>query len=527
MALLPADLVVENAVVWSGGSLTKSSFVAIRDGRFVYVGKPDSSWIGGDTVRVDAQGKVLLPGFIDSHTHLVQGGVALTQLDLRDADTKAKFLAKIKAWADSKPGKGTIFGYAWSAESWPEKTQPTRWDVDSVTGDRPAVLARMDGHSVLLNSAALKSLKITKDTKSPEGGSVDKDPQTGEPTGLLRESAMSMAAFMQPPRNGQTLADGLRAAVQMANRNGITAVSEICSVGDFQRYVTYGKENPTLRFSLYPRASDWTSEVRAVREFAGVPGWVHANGLKCYMDGTLGSRTAWMLEPFTKPLPDQKSLTGLPQTGFTDGTYAKGIVEATGAGLQTIVHAIGDRANHEILSVFIASSTNTRAVRYRVEHAQHLTAQDIERFGSSGVIASMQPLHKADDGRYCEEVIGTERSKTSYAYRQLLDRKAFLAFGSDWPVVDINPWLGIEAAVTGRTLKGELWMTHQDITLNEALTAYTSTGAYAMKRESDLGQVKVGFRADFQLMQSSPFVEKPDWKTLRAASLYIEGRKVY
>lgn len=529
IAVAPADLVVENAVVWTDGHRTKDTFVAIEDGRFVYVGaSKNSRYIGAKTIVLDAKGKVLLPGFVDSHTHLMDGGASLTSLNLRGANTKAEFLRRIKEWADKTPGKETIVGNSWSAESWPDKSQPTRQDLDSVTGEHPAVLYRMDGHSLIVNTIALKKLGITKDTKSPEGGSIDKDPTTDEPTGLLRETAMARVGFILPPTTPKAIEDGLRAAAKMMNTHGFTAVSEVCSTGDFPRYVAYASSaDASLRFALFARATNWTDEIRAIQSFKGVPEWVGANGIKAYMDGSLGSRTAWMLQSYTKPLPDQKSLTGLPRPGFTDGTYKRGIKESAKAGLQVIVHAIGDRANREILSTFFECAPNLSDLRFRVEHAQHLTAVDIARFGSYGVIPSMQPYHKADDGRYCEEVIGTDRSRTSYAFKDLLASHAHLAFGSDWPVVDCNPWLGIETAVTGKTLKGNLWMTHQNISIDQALTAYTSGGAYAMKRENDLGQIKEDYIADFQILNQSPFAKKIDWTSMRPEHVYVNGRRVF
>ena len=528
LAVSPADLVIENANIWSNGKITVNAFVAIQNGRFIYVGNENLSYVGPKTKVIHAKGKFLLPGFIDSHTHLMDGGTSLNELDLRGANTKAEFLRRIKDWAEKTPGQQTIVGNSWSAESWPDKSQPTRQDLDSVTGEHPAVLYRMDGHSLIVNTLALKKLGITKDTKSPDGGSIDKDPATGEPTGLLRETAMARANFILPMQTPLAIENGLRAAVKMANKHGLTSVSEICSAGDFPKYARYANgDNPTLRFSLYPTASNWTNEINAIKGFKGVPGWVQANGIKAYMDGSLGSRTAWMLERYTKPLADQESLTGLPRPGFTDGTYEKGIKEAAKAGLQVIVHAIGDRANRDILTMFEKCAPNLSSLRFRVEHAQHTTASDIVRFGKLGVIPSMQPFHKADDGRYCEEVIGTARSRTSYAYKDLLASKASLAFGSDWPVVDANPWLGIEAAVTGKTLNGNLWMTHQNITVDQALIAYTIGGAFAMKREKELGQIKIGYMADFQILNQSPFAKKLDWTSIHPEHLFINGKTVY
>ena len=521
-----ADLVIENAAIWTSGSLSNSNFIAVTGDRFVYVGKRDSRYIGPKTRRVDAHGKIVLPGFIDSHTHLGDGGLQLTQLDLRGANTKADFLKRIQSWADKVPEHDTIIGNGWSAESWPEKSQPTRQDLDAVTGEHPAMFYRMDGHSVVLNSIALARMNITKASKSPPGGSIDKDPATGEPTGLLRETAMASAAFLSPPSTPKLRAEALNAAAQMANRFGVTAVSEICTVFSFGEYANYASlEKPTLRFALYPRANNWTFEIEKIREFKPVKGWVQVNGLKAYMDGSLGSRTAWMLEPYTKPLPDQKSITGLPRPGFLDGTYARGIREAAKAGLQVIVHAIGDRANREILNLFEKSAPNLSVLRFRVEHAQHLTETDIRRFGKLGVIASMQPYHKADDGRYCEDVIGTKRSETSYAFKSLLNTGGRVAFGSDWPVVSANPWLGIESAVTGKTLNGKRWMTQQSISVHQALSAYTTGGAFAMKREKELGQIKPGFFADFQILNASPFGPNVNWSLLHPEQLYVAGRR--
>lgn len=521
-----ADLVVSNATLWSNGKITPHAFMAIKGGRFSYVGKADSWQVGPGTERIDAGGNVVLPGLIDSHIHLLGGGVELTQLDLNGTKSKADFLARIGAWAKKARAGGWIIGNGWSAESWPEKTQPTKEWLDPITGDLPAALYRMDGHSVLLNSAALKKAGISKDgPTNPAGGSIDRD-AGGEPTGLLRETAMSLAGAIIPQPTEDEEYAGFREAVKLANANGITAVSEVGSIAGLGQYARYENDNPTLRMAIYLTVSDWTQQIRAAKTFQGVPGWVAVKGLKAYMDGSLGSRTAWMLAPYAKPLPDQTSLTGLPRSGATDGTYARGIREAAKANLQVIVHAIGDRANRVILDLFEANATNLRSRRFRIEHAQHTSPRDIPRFGKLGVIASMQPFHKADDGRYCEEVIGTSRSRSSYAYRDLLRTGAKLAFGSDWSVVTLNPFLGIETAVTSRILTGKTWMPHEAITVDQALKAYTVDGAYAMKMETEIGQIAKGFRADFLILNESPFGKTPNWKRMKPSGVWVEGRRV-
>ncbi|MBS1721897.1 MAG: amidohydrolase [Armatimonadetes bacterium] len=521
------DLVIKNALVWTDGQRTQDACVAVKDGRVTYLGKNDAGRIAKAAKVVDAKGTVVLPGFIDSHTHLLDGGVELTQLDLRDANTKSEFVRRVGAWAQKTEKGKWLIGNSWSAESWPEKVQPVKEDIDPVTKDVPTILVRMDGHSLIANSAALKLARITRDTKNPGGGSIDRDPKTGEPTGVLRETAMALIYFVVPRSTNEETYQGLRAAAKMANQCGVTAVSEIGSTSGWHHYLRFAKEPaPSLRFALYCTTVDWTSQIKQIQEFTPMDGWVVPKGIKAYMDGSLGSRTAWMLEPFTKMLPDQASPTGLPRTGFTDGSYRKGIKEAAAAGLQVIVHAIGDRANREILDLFESAVPNLKQLRFRVEHAQHLTAADIPRFGKLGVIPSMQPYHKADDGRYCEEVIGTDRSKTSYAYKDLLDTGAQLTFGSDWSVVSINPWLGIETAVTGKIMTGKVWMPHENIPLDQALLCYTSRGAYAMRMESEIGSLKVGHRADIQILNKSPFAKNPEYRSIKPARLFIEGREV-
>ena len=520
-----ADLVISNATLWSNGKMTPNAFIAVKGGRISYVGKPDRWMAGPTTEKVDARGRVVLPGLIDAHAHLLGGGVELTQLDLNGTKTKADFLRRIAVWVErTEPGKWVI-GNGWSAESWPEKVQPTKEWLDEISSETPMALYRMDGHSLLVNSAALRLMNITKDGPgNPAGGSIDRDAK-GEPTGLLRETAMSLAAKAIPQPTDEETYQGLKAAVKMANSNGITAVSEINSASGLPHFRRYASDGPTLRMGVYLTAGNWTSDIQAAKGFQKTQ-WVSVQGLKAYMDGSLGSRTAWMLAPYTKPLADQTSLTGLPRPGVTNGTYAKGIRDAAAANLQVIVHAIGDRANREVLNLFQKNAPNLAKLRFRVEHVQHTSKQDIRRFAQLGVIPSMQPYHKADDGRYCEVVIGTARSRSSYAYRQLLDSGARLAFGSDWSVVTINPFVGIEAAVTGRIMTGKVWMPHQNITVHEALKGYTVNAAYAMKMEKDIGQVAPGFRADLILLNASPFAKNPNWKQMGPTDMWVGGQRV-
>lgn len=524
-----ADLVIENARIWSDGIAGFEPFAIVQDGRFVYVGEPLPDSITPHTVRIDAQQRVVIPGLIDSHVHMLGGGMGLAELQLREVADKNEFIRSIAHWsANLAPGKW-ILGGRWSVESWVSPENPTKEWIDPVTGDHPLMLERMDGHSALVNSVALRLAGITRDgPEDPVGGVIDRDPRTGEPTGILRESAMSLVSRFIPEPTREEKVKALHAAIEHALANGITAVSDIPGIGDLPAYEALAIDlDLPLRFCLYPTADDWAGATDLATRFRGRPGWVQVRGLKAYLDGSLGSRTAMMREPFLGNPPDRPNWRGLYQDGVEDGTFARNLAAAQSAGLQAIVHAIGDEANDYLLNSLTAAFPNLRAARCRSEHAQHLLADDIQRFGDLGVIASMQPYHKADDGRYAEAIIGAERSKSSYAYRSLLDAGAVVSFGSDWPVVSINPMLGVEAAVTGRTLAGEIWQPQESITVSEALRCYTSRAAYAMGMDQQIGRIAPGFAADFVILNHSPFDHDVDWKSIHPVAVYVEGVKRY
>jgi len=386
----------------------------------------------------------------------------------------------------------------------------------------------MDGHSSVVNSAALKLAGITKDgPPDPPGGSIDRD-ANGEPTGILRENATSLVDRLVPAPSRDQVVAGLKAAIKHANAHGITSVCDIPGL-DLNPYAVIAREKaPTMRFFLYPSSTNFSTAITVARGFQGTPYWMDIKGFKCYMDGSLGSHTAYMHEPFSYNPPDKPAdFRGIPMPGALNGQYAKNFSAASKSGFQSIVHAIGDEGNHLLLNLLERSDPNIRKSRNRSEHAQHLLPEDIPRFANLGVIASMQPYHKADDGRYAEKHIGAERCHSSYAYRMLLDAGAKLAFGSDWPVVDLNPFLGMEAAVTGRIMTGAIWEPQNNIKVEEALRAYTSDAAYAAFAEKEVGRIQKGYRADFVVLSSSPFEANAKWKTIKPVSVYVEGRKAF
>ncbi len=527
----PADLVIENARIWTDGRVGFASFAAVRDGRFVYVGDYEPSLVGTNTEHLDAEGRVVLPGFIDSHIHMLNGGNNLSQLQLRDARDKEDFIRRVREWAGNLPEGRWILGGRWSTESWQRIEQPTRQWVDEASQGRPLFLSRMDGHSALVNSVALRMAGITKDTPDPPGGVIDRDPDTGEPTGILRETAMGLVSRLIPPPTLQDKLDALNRAMRAANAMGITTVCDIPGMADLPAYEALAeRDDLTVRFLLYPTGGDWRRDAERLRAFRGKPGWVEPRGFKAYFDGSLGSRTAWMSAPFANNPPDNKDWSGLPMPIVTDGTFDRNARAAAEANLQVIVHAIGDEANRVLADKLLAAYggiERLRAARARSEHAQHLAPDVIRAFAERGIIASLQPFHKADDGRYAEQYLGKERCAWSYAYRSLVNAGAVIAFGSDWPVVTQNVMLGLEAAVEGRILNGAIWFPEQSITIAEALRAYTSYAAYAAFMEKEIGRIEVGYRADFVVLNASPFDLSPRWPDIQPDLVFVEGRKVF
>lgn len=526
LTFAPADIVIENARIWSDGFPGFAEFAAIKDGRFVHVGKRAINFTGPNTKRIDAKGQIVIPGLIDSHIHMLGGGTNLSQLQLRDAKDKQDFVDRVAEWTKNLPAGKWVLGGRWSVESWTNREQPTKEWVDAVTGDRPLYLSRMDGHSALVNSVALEMAGITKSTPDPAGGVIDRD-ASGEPTGILRETAMSLVSRHIPAASKADKIAALKKAMAHVNRLGITAVSDICPIGDLDVYEQLASSGDlTVRFSLYPTANNWLAASTQAKSFKGKPGWVAVRGFKAYFDGSLGSRTAYMHEPFLGNPDDKKDWRGLPMPIVTNGAFLRDASAAYMNRLQTIAHAIGDEANHLLLDQLERAYPNLKDARCRSEHAQHLLPDDIARFGRLGVIASMQPYHKADDGRYAESYIGPERSKSSYAFKSLLKAGAVLAFGSDWPVVSANPFLGMEAAVTGKIMDGRLWQTQENLTVPEALRSYTSQGAYAMFMDIEIGKIATGYRADFVILDRSPFDAGVSWAEIKPVAVYVEGNAV-
>ncbi|HEY7614134.1 MAG TPA: amidohydrolase family protein [Gemmatimonadales bacterium] len=526
----PADLVVYGRV-WTGDSARPwAGAVAVSRDTVSAVG--DSAEIARlvrPSTRVLANGDGLVsPGFMDGHLHFLDGGFQLASLDLRSADAKSQFIELVAAFAAArKPGEW-IVGGDWDHERWPGTPLPHRSWIDSVTPDNPVLLYRLDGHMALANSAALRLAQVDRTTGDIPGGVIVRDP-SGEPTGVLKDAAMGPVQSVIPAPTEAQRDAALKRALAYAAARGVTAFAHVSvpldELGAYLRARQAG--TLTARAALYFPLEAWRQVAQLVAKMGRGDDWVYLGGVKGYMDGSLGSTTALFYEPYV----DDPSTSGVLVT--PEDSMRAWIGAADSAGLQVVVHAIGERANGLLLGIYdsVAQAHGARDRRLRVEHAQHLRREDIPRFAQLGVIASMQPYHAIDDGRWAEKRIGPERIKTMYAFRSLLDHGAVLAFGSDWTVAPIEPLLGIYAAVTRRTLDGKNpggWVPQEKITVEEALRAYTAGNAYAVFAEDRRGKLAPGYLADLVLIDRD-LTRIPPEEIERAAvrATIVGGRVVY
>ena len=527
---LAADIIIVNAQVHTmNDAQPRAEALAIYGNRVGVVGptKDIKKLAGPQTRTIDAGGRVVLPGFNDAHVHFLSGGFQLSSVDLRDARTPAEFVARIQAFAAKTPKERWITGGDWDHENWTPANLPTKELLDAFTPDRAVFVSRVDGHAALANSYALKLAGITRDTKDPAGGLIVRD-ANGEPTGVLKDAAQSFVYRVIPEDSADARLDAGRAATQYAASVGVTSVQDVLAGTDVGVYQTL-MQRGELQTRIYAGSAlgDWQRWQRTGVQAAFGSPMLRVGSLKAYADGSLGSTTALLFAPYLDA-PDTSGLAGGEMPMMPER-----VLQADKAGLQIMIHAIGDRANDEILSIYerTAQANGPRDRRFRIEHAQHLNPELIKRFAADKVIASMQPYHCIDDGRWAEKRIGPERAKGTYAFRSLLDAGVVLAFGSDWTVAPMSPVLGIYAAVTRRTLDGKRpngWVPEQKITVNEAVRAYTVGSAYAEFQDTVKGRLAPGFLADVVMLDQDIFKMKPeDINQAKVVLTIMDGRTVY
>ncbi len=522
---LPADQIVVGKIWTANTSQPWAQAMAIRGDSIVAVGNENEvlEWKGDktDVTRYD-RNQLIVPGFIDTHTHFVEAGFALSSVQLRDAKTKEEFIQRIGDFAKTvKPGTW-IQGGVWDHKNWGGELPDRNW-IDAVTPNNPVWITRLDGHMSLANSAALQVAHITDKVKEVAGGTIVRD-KKGRVTGILKDNAKDLVDSVVPAASEEAEDLALQAAMNYAAAQGVTSAHSMYGYNStFERAHTANKM--ITRIYACRMLSEWAALKKKIDAEGRGDKWLKIGGLKAFVDGALGSHTAAFFKPFSDS-PKDSGFFITPEEKLYQGAKS-----ADAVGLQVMIHAIGDKAIYTLLNIFerVEKENGAKDRRFRIEHVQHIQPSDIPRFAQLNVIASMQPYHAIDDGRWAEKVIGHERSKTTYAFRSLIDAHAKVVFGSDWPVAPATPLEGIYAAVTRRTLDDknpEGWFPEQKISVEQALRAYTIDAAYSSFDEKIKGSLEKGKLADFVVLNKNIFTIAPD--KIREASVIntVVGGKV-
>src|SRR5215472_2248056 len=530
-----ADLIITDAKVWTGDqALPHAEALAILGERIVAVGSNQEvdAWRGRQTKIIDARGKLLVPGFDDAHVHFSNGGAQLDAVQLNDVNNPEEFVRRIGERAKATPQGEWILNGDWDETKWNPPSLPTKQLIDPVTPNTPVFVSRYDGHMGLANSLALKLAGVTSATQDPPGGTIVRDAQ-GNPTGGLKDAAQSFVfKVIPPPSHEQRLRDIKRALAHAASV-GVTSVQDMAvDYGDIAVFSELlDRQELTTRIDAAPLITQGAADQAkiGIRRAFGSP-YLRIGAVKAFADGSLGSRTAYFFEPFL----DQPNNRGLLSDEMHPISAMRGrMMRADAAGIQICTHAIGDAAISTILDLYteIENAHGDADRRFRIEHAQHMAAKDFDRFARLHVIASVQPYHAIDDGRWAEGRIGHDRASRTYAFRTFLNHGVRLAFGTDWDVAPLNPMLGLYAAVIRATLDGKNpngWFPEQKLTITEAVEAYTMGSAYAEFQEMEKGSITTGKLADLVILSDDIFTIDPiKIRDVRVLTTIVGGKVVW
>lgn len=533
----PADLVVIHARAYTvDRNQPWAQALAIRGGKIVAVGSDQeiAKYRGASTEIVDAKGHMVLPGFMDTHGHFMAGSASLPNVALDDAKTVAQFQKMIADYAASHPNKKWIQGMGWYYDIFGKSGLPDKKLVDAVVSDRPVFLRAYDGHSSLANSKALQIAGIARKTPDPPNGIIVRDPTTGEPTGVLKEAAGNMVEKFIPKLTHEEQLDLLAKAIHYANSLGLTRI--ISCGGDAENVELFDelrkRGDLTLRFYMAPFAPtpavtpQFIEALNEKREKYHDE-WIDVGAVKFLLDGVIEAHTAAMLEPYANA-----STTG--HLYFTPENYKKGVMELDHLGYQIFTHAIGDRAIRLALDAYEeANKANGHTdARDKIEHIEDPSAQDIPRFGKLGVIASMQPLHATPNHDILDVWavnVGPQRAQRAWPWHDILAGGAHMSFGSDWPVVTLNPWPGVQILLTRETPEGTPpggWHPNERLTLPQAIEGYTAGAAYAAHREKTEGSLEAGKLADLIIISQDLFTVAPNQIGKTKVMMTMVGGKV-
>jgi predicted amidohydrolase YtcJ len=515
----------------------RAEAIAVKGHRILMVGTRDEvlKSKGPETKVVDLDGHFVMPGFNDAHLHLASAGREKQSVDLVGCKTLDEFRERLRAKVETAAPGEWVVGAGWDETTWPAKVLPTRWDLDEVANGHPIYLVRVDGHIAVANTRALQLASITVATRDPEGGKIDRD-EAGTPTGILRETARDAVTAVIPPLNHDQRLAAIEAALADLASHGVTSAQDNSSWEDFQIYEELEKEGKlTARISEWLPFDDSVEDLNKKRDsHAADDHMLHTGMLKGFMDGSLGSKTAALTEPYS----DDPKNSGLPQ--YNPDKLNAMTEERVLAGFQIGFHAIGDKAVQMALDAFAdaekaARDGKVKAVdggndyRLRIEHAQVTTPLQIMRFKELKVIASMQPSHVLTDMNWAESRLGPKRAAHSYAWAEFLKRGVVLAFGTDYPVEPVTPFRGLYAAITRQSENGKKsYYPEQKLTIEQAIAAYTTGSAFAEFAEKQKGKLAPGMLADFVVLDrditSVPAAKILETKVLRTV---VGGKTVY
>jgi predicted amidohydrolase YtcJ len=538
--IAPADILILHAKVYTvDPKLPWAQGVAIRHGKIVAVGSNETveKMRGIGTKVIDAGGKVMLPGFTDCHVHFYEGSLALGRVSLDGLTNVAEIQKTLREYAEKNPGDSWILGRGWNYAVFGEEALPHKKYLDELFPDRPVFLEGFDGHSYWVNSKALEMAGVTKTTPDPVNGFIVHDPKTGEPTGALKEDADALVTKVIPRPSEAEKLKALRAGLKWANKNGITRVHS--AGGDFENLALFDElrqeKQLSVRFYISYRLDSYELrkqdlETIELNRKKYRDDWIDTNAVKMMMDGVVETHTAALLAPYT----DEASTKG---TTFWDlEKYQYAVMELDKRGLQLFTHAVGDRAIRIALDTYELAEKNNhnKDHRPRIEHIETIDTSDIPRFGKLGVIASMQPLHAYPDADTLDvwaRNIGSERAERAWLWKSIADKGGRYAFGSDWPIVTLNPWQGVQMAVTRQTVEGKPvggFVPSQRLTVAQAVESYTLAAAYAGRREKTEGSVEVGKVADLIMIDRNIFeIDTRNIGETNVLTTIVGGKIVY
>jgi len=519
----PADMVVYGKI-WTGNdNQPVVEGMAISGDTIVAIGSRADikDYEGSSTTKIE--GQFIVPGFIDTHTHFGESGFRLSSVQLRDAKTPAEFIQRIKAFASTQPPATWILGGDWDHQNWGGELPDRNW-IDSVSKDNPVWVTRLDGHMSIANTAALKIAGISDKVKDVDGGTIVRD--KGRVTGVFKDNATFYIERSIPPMPADVEDKAVDAAMNYVASKGVTSIHNVYGyMKALER--AHDQDRMKARVLSGMRLTEWRTLDSLVKARGKGDKWLRIGVLKEFVDGSLGSHTAAFHKPFNDSPKDSGFYLSPPEQLYSM------IKSADSADLHLMIHAIGDKAINTLLNTFerVAKENGEKDRRFRIEHLQHIAPGDIPRLAQLNVIASMQPYHAIDDGRWAEKVIGPERAKTTYAFKSLLDAGATVSFGSDWPVAPAAPLEGIYAAVTRRTLDDMNpggWIPAQKITVEQALKAYTLSGAYASFEEDIKGSLEPGKLADFVILEKDiTTIDPVEIRNVKVIRTVVGGQTVF